>query len=45
MREFSDYQVATINDQVKDQITELEQKIEKEIGQQLVLIAYQEKNS
>lgn len=45
MKEFSDYQVATINDQVKDQITELEQKIEKEIGQQLVLIAYQEKNS
>lgn len=43
MKEFSDYQVANITDEVKQQISDLEQKIEKEVGQPIVLIAYQEK--
>jgi hypothetical protein len=45
MKEFSDYQVANITDEVKLQITDLEKKIEKENGHQVVLIAYQEKQS
>lgn len=45
MKNFSDYQIANVNDEVKQQITKLEQKIEKEIGHHVVLIAYQEKHS
>lgn len=45
MKDINDYQVANINDEVKQQITDLEHKIEKEVGHQVVLIAYQEKHS
>ena len=45
MKEFNDYQVANITEKVKQQISEVEQTIEHEIGHQVVLIAYQEKNS
>ena len=45
MKEFSEYQVANISEEVRQQITHLEQQIEKEIGHQVVLIAYQEKHT
>jgi hypothetical protein len=45
MKEFSDYQLANITEPVKQQINNLELQIEKEVGHQVVLIAYQEKNA
>jgi hypothetical protein len=45
MKEFRDYQLANITEAVRQQLTEMEQQIEKEVGHQVVLIAYQEKNA
>ena len=45
MKEFSDYDVASISEDTRERITNLEKEIAKETGLDVVLIAYQEKEN
>lgn len=45
MKEFNDYHVASISDETKNEITNLEKEIKDKTGKEVVLIAYQEKTT